>query len=214
MPAYRVTGPDGKVYRVTPPAGTDPTPDEVLARVRAEVDRGTPAPPRPGVRDRRPVADQEARSGDRDRRGHRPLAREPRAVQRGRRRDRRAADAAPGRGDARNGDGGPSRRRRREACARGWQGRRPVARADPGGHGGRRGGGRGGRGGGALRGGGRGGGGLGGGGERGGAGRAGRRGARWARGARSEARRSGRGRPWWGRESGPGSTSSCAPCPA
>src|SRR3990167_1876323 len=43
MPTYRVTGPDGKVYRVTPPAGTNPTPDEVLARVRAEVERGTPA---------------------------------------------------------------------------------------------------------------------------------------------------------------------------
>src|SRR3972149_307468 len=43
MPTYRVTGPDGKVYRVTPPAGTNPTPDEVLARVRSEVERGTPA---------------------------------------------------------------------------------------------------------------------------------------------------------------------------
>ena len=51
MPAYRVTGPDGKVYRVTPPAGTDPTPDEVLARVRAEVDRGTPAAPPSGPED-------------------------------------------------------------------------------------------------------------------------------------------------------------------
>jgi len=43
MPTYRVTGPDGKVYRVTPPAGTNPTQDEVLARVRSEVERGTPA---------------------------------------------------------------------------------------------------------------------------------------------------------------------------
>src|SRR3989304_5576375 len=43
MPTYRVPGPDGKVYRVTPPAGTNPTPDEVLARVRSEVERGTPA---------------------------------------------------------------------------------------------------------------------------------------------------------------------------
>jgi len=36
MPTYRVTGPDGKVYRVTPPAGTNPTQDEVLARVKTQ----------------------------------------------------------------------------------------------------------------------------------------------------------------------------------
>src|SRR3972149_3661451 len=51
MPTYRVTGPDGKVYRVTPPAGTNPTPDEVLARVRSEVERGTPAAARSGPED-------------------------------------------------------------------------------------------------------------------------------------------------------------------
>src|SRR3989304_2894713 len=43
MPANRVTGPDGKVYRVPPPAGTNPPPDEVLARGGSEVERGTPA---------------------------------------------------------------------------------------------------------------------------------------------------------------------------
>src|SRR3990167_5170933 len=102
-----------------------------------------PAPPRPGVRDGGPVAHQEAREGDRDRCGHRALAREPRAVQREGRGDRRAADAAPGRGDARDGGGGPGAKRRRQARACGGPSSRAPARAGSRGRGrgrGRRGG--------------------------------------------------------------------------
>jgi hypothetical protein len=51
MPTYRVTGPDGQVYRVTPPEGTNPTSDEVLAQVKAHVGgTGGEAPPAPDSR--------------------------------------------------------------------------------------------------------------------------------------------------------------------
>ena len=37
MPTYRVTGPDGQTYTVTPPEGTNPSEDEILAQIRAQV---------------------------------------------------------------------------------------------------------------------------------------------------------------------------------
>src|SRR3990167_3243653 len=183
MPAYRVTGPDGKVYRVTPPAGTDPTPDEVLARVRAEVDRGTPAAPPSGPEDTPSFL---RRLGQGYETGAQWLT-------------KKLAQGIETVADT--GLSPVSLGPFSEAVAETVVPQTPLqagvmlgtATAGP-----------------AV----------------GAAAKlapaAGKVVAPWlarilggpARRARSEARRSGRGRPWWGRESGPGSTSSCAPCPA
>src|SRR3972149_2477700 len=128
MPTYRVTGPDGKVYRVTPPAGTNPTPDEVLARVRSEVERGTPAAAPSGPEDtpsflRRLGQGYETGAqwltrqlaqGIEPAPGRRPPPRAPRPVQRDGRRARHPADAARGRDHGGHGGRRTPRERRRQ----------------------------------------------------------------------------------------------------
>jgi hypothetical protein len=43
MPTYQITAPDGRVFEVTPPEGTNPSMDEVLAKVRESYSSTTPA---------------------------------------------------------------------------------------------------------------------------------------------------------------------------
>lgn len=42
MPTYRVTSPDGRVFDVTPPEGTNPTEAEILAQTQAQAGAGAP----------------------------------------------------------------------------------------------------------------------------------------------------------------------------
>ena len=41
MPTYRVTGPDGATYDVTPPEGTNPSQEEILAQVQQQAGAAT-----------------------------------------------------------------------------------------------------------------------------------------------------------------------------
>ena len=65
MPTYRVTGPDGATYEVTPPEGTNPSESDILAQVQAQATAptgGGPIPATAFVRTSAPVlrADRDA----------------------------------------------------------------------------------------------------------------------------------------------------------